>query len=59
MIIGLKLVVKIMKNKFKLSQKIIIMAKLKRNHYNIHYVDYGNKMAQPIILIHGWPLSLQ
>ena len=35
------------------------MAKLKRKDYNIHYVDYGNKMAQPIILIHGWPLSLQ
>ncbi len=35
------------------------MAKLKRKDYNIHYVDYGNKMAQPIVLIHGWPLSLQ
>ncbi len=52
------LVMKIINSKYK-SQKIIIMAKLKRNGYNIHYVDYGNKMAQPVILIHGWPLSLQ
>ncbi|MBY0068151.1 alpha/beta fold hydrolase [Empedobacter falsenii] len=35
------------------------MAKLKRKGYNIHYVDYGDKMAQPIVLIHGWPLSIQ
>lgn len=35
------------------------MAKLKRKGYYIHYVDYGNKMAQPIVLIHGWPLSIQ
>ena len=25
--------------------------------YDINYVDYGN--GQPVILIHGWPLSLQ
>lgn len=35
------------------------MAKLKRNGYKLNYVDYGNKNGQAVILIHGWPLSLQ
>lgn len=35
------------------------MAKLQRNGYKLNYVDYGDKLAQPVILIHGWPLSLQ
>lgn len=35
------------------------MGKLKRNGYKLNYVDYGNKNSQPVILIHGWPLSLQ
>ncbi|GGE89768.1 Pimeloyl-ACP methyl ester carboxylesterase [Chishuiella changwenlii] len=35
------------------------MAKLTRNDYKLNYVDYGDKHAQPVILIHGWPLSLQ
>ena len=33
------------------------MPKLKRENYKINYVDYGK--GQPVILIHGWPLSLQ
>ena len=35
------------------------MAKLNRNGYKLNYVDYGNKNGQAVILIHGWPLSLQ
>ncbi|QLL57926.1 alpha/beta fold hydrolase [Empedobacter falsenii] len=35
------------------------MAKLKRKNYKLNYIDYGDKIAQPVILIHGWPLSLQ
>lgn len=33
------------------------MPKLKRENYKINYVDYGE--GQPVILIHGWPLSHQ
>lgn len=35
------------------------MTKLNRNGYKLNYVDYGNKNGQAVILIHGWPLSLQ
>ncbi|WP_288764217.1 alpha/beta hydrolase [uncultured Weeksella sp.] len=35
------------------------MSKLTRKEYRLNYIDYGNKDAQPVILIHGWPLSLQ
>lgn len=31
------------------------MAKIQRDGYKINYIDYGQ--GQPIILIHGWPLS--
>lgn len=33
------------------------MPKLQRNGYQLHYVDYGK--GQPVVLVHGWPLSHQ
>ncbi|WP_353139522.1 alpha/beta hydrolase [Pseudopedobacter sp.] len=33
------------------------MPKIEKQNYKINYVDYGQ--GQPVVLIHGWPLSLQ
>ena len=32
------------------------MPSIQRNGYKLNYIDYGQ--GQPVILIHGWPLSL-